>query len=100
MNGKQGQIAIVLILGAALLIYGGATGRLADAWRGLTGGGSSTPPPSSKDQPGDALVEEDGDSGTGGNVKRGPVASNGPKVSDISSLNNAGQMTTRGGGIL
>lgn len=98
MSGKQGQIAIVMILGAALLIYGGATGRLSDAWKALTGGGASTPPPTAE-KPGEALIDDE-DSGVGGHVKSGKQVANGPKVQDISSLNTAGQLSVRGGGLL
>ena len=99
MSGRQGQIAIVLILGAALLIYGGATGRLADAWRGLTGGGGSGSTAKPTEEPGDALI--DGDTGNPDGSDRGiQKVSKGPQVADIQSLSTNGAMAVRGGGIL
>ncbi len=90
MGAKSGQIAIVLILGSALLIYGGATGRLADAWKGLTGGSSTPPAP-----PADSEKLED--SATADTTGQDRPA---PQVADLMAQHNGGGLTVRGGGVI
>lgn len=89
MGGRSGQIAIVLILGGALLIYGGATGRLGAAWTALSGGSTGTPavppPASGEPEPG-----QDGDPTPGEGQSRA--------VAMVRSQASTGQMITRPGG--
>ena len=93
MNARSGQIAIVLILGAALLIYGGATGRLADAWKGLTGGGGGGSTTTTTTPPTDQATDD-------GSVGAEPMDSTSPRLQAVRSSALNGQLVARPGGVL
>ena len=84
-----GQMAIVMILGGLLLVYGGATGRLGAAWGALKGGATKAPDTSEDAPP--AQLEE-------------PIAETpggaGPHVAMVSSVNSTGQLSRRPGGFV